>query len=99
MKILPKIVHVAKRIFVNKYLLTLVAFAVWLSFFDANSLLLRLKVAQQNAALAKEISYYRQALETDQAQIDKLSTTEALETFARENYLMKKPNEEIFIFR
>ena len=50
------------------------------------------------ADLQKEIAFYKQNIATDQAKLEALnSSLENLETFAREEYLMHKPNEEIFI--
>lgn len=95
-----RVIGYIRRIFLNKYLLVLSFFAVWITFFDANSLIKRFSLAQSNAKTEKEILYYRTTLEADQAQIDKLkNNTEELEHFARETYLMKKPSEEVYIIK
>jgi cell division protein FtsB len=48
--------------------------------------------------LEKEIRYYRKQIETDQKKINDLrSNREWLERYAREEYLMKKENEDVFI--
>ena len=67
-------------------------------FFDDNSLISRAKSRTEIANLEKEIKFYRQNIESDKAKIDALnSSLENLEKFAREEYLMKNENEEIFI--
>lgn len=82
----------------NKYAITLLAFVVYIVFFDSNSLISRAKSQTEISNLEKEIKFYRQHIETDQAKIDALnSSLENLEKFAREEYLMKNENEEIFI--
>jgi cell division protein FtsB len=48
--------------------------------------------------LLLEKEYYQQKIEEDRRRIDELKTnTENLEKFAREQYLMKKDNEDIFV--
>lgn len=88
------------RILKNKYLITLVVFVVYILFFDQNSLIKRAQAARDISDLKKEIQYYRSAIMTDKAKIDALnSSLENLETFAREEYLMKRADEEIFIIK
>ncbi|BAX79440.1 hypothetical protein ALGA_1054 [Labilibaculum antarcticum] len=49
-------------------------------------------------SLEKEKAYFIEKIETDKNRIDELKTNrENLEKFAREQYLMKKDNEDIFI--
>ncbi len=82
----------------NKYVITIFAFLVYIIFVDENSLIERYKAKLEIDNLRKEIKFYQQNLEADKAKIDMLnSSLENLETFAREEYLMKKKNEEIFI--
>jgi cell division protein FtsB len=46
----------------------------------------------------KEKEYYLQKIENDRKRLNELRTNnENLEKFAREQYLMKKPDEEIFV--
>lgn len=48
--------------------------------------------------LTKEQEYYIEKIKVDQQRLKELQTNnENLEKFAREQYLMKKPNEEIFV--
>ena len=87
-----------KLLLTNKYIVTLLAFGVYITFFDGNSLIDRMHTRRKIADLQKEIAFYKQNIATDQAKLEALnSSLENLETFAREEYLMHKPNEEIFI--
>ena len=50
--------------------------------------------------LKKEIKFYQDAIKNDHTKIKAInSSLDNLETFAREEYLMKRENEEIFIIK
>lgn len=83
----------------HKYLITIVAFLVMIVFLDENSLIQRAKHKQEISTLNSEIIKYRKQFEEDTRRLKELENNpEALEKIAREMYLMKKPNEDIFIF-
>ena len=83
----------------HKYLITIVAFLVIIVFLDENSLIQRAKHQQEINTLNSEIEKYRKQFEEDTEKLKELtSNPEAMEKIAREKYLMKKPNEDIFIF-
>ena len=82
----------------NKYVLTAIIFFIWLLIFDQNNLLERRKVNHEYKELIEEREYYLNKIEEDRKRIEELKTDdENLEKFAREQYLMKKENEDIFI--
>jgi cell division protein FtsB len=82
----------------NKFILTALIFFLWLLLFDQNNLSERRKSAAEYAQLLKEKEYYLQKISEDRKRITELKTnTDNLEKFAREQYLMKKDNEDIFI--
>ncbi len=84
----------------NKYVLTSLVFFVWLLFFDQNNLLERKKYVKEYKQLLKDREYYLEKIEEDKRRLKELQTNdENLEKFAREQYLMKKDNEEIFVIR
>ena len=83
----------------HKYLITIVAFLVMIVFLDENSLIQRAKHKREISTLNSEINRYRKQYEEDTRKLKELmNNPEALEKIAREKYLMKKPNEDIFIF-
>ena len=83
----------------HKYLITLVVFGVIIVFLDENSLIQRAKHKEEINTLNHEITKYRKQFEEDTRKLKELTNNpEALEKIAREKYLMKKPNEDIFIF-
>ena len=72
----------------NKYTITLLIFLVWLAFFDRGKI----------ATLKKEKAYYQNKIEEDNRKMKELlSNKDNLEKFAREQYLMKNKNEDIFV--
>lgn len=77
---------------------TLVILSAMLFLFSDSSLLKRMKYENEIRDLKTQIEYYREQTETDKVKLHELqSSTENLEKFARENYLMKRENEEVFI--
>ncbi len=86
------------RLLKNKYILSLLIFLLWLLFFDQNNLLERRKLNNEYDQMLQEREYYLNKIEEDRKRIRELKTdNENLEKFAREQYLMKKDNEDIFI--
>jgi len=82
----------------NKYILTALLFFLWLLFFDQNNLAERRKTTNEYNQLIEERDYYLKKIEEDRKRINELKTdADNLEKFAREQYLMKKDNEDIFI--
>jgi len=82
----------------NKYSLTFIIFFVWVIFFDSNNLYNRIKNLNRVHTLEKEIIFYNEKIKNDRVQLEELKSNPAnLEKFARENFLMKKDNEDIFI--
>lgn len=82
----------------NKYLLTLIGLAVWVIFFDKNDLNTQLELRQKVKQLEKEKDYFSQEISVINNEVRELTTNpETLEKFAREKYLMKRDNEDIFV--
>jgi cell division protein FtsB len=82
----------------NKYLLVLVAVLIWFMFFDQNNLIQQYRYSRQLKDFRAEKEYYLQEIARDSVDLDKLKNNpEELERYAREKYLMKRENEDIFI--
>jgi cell division protein FtsB len=82
----------------NRYLIATVMFAVWLIFFDNNNLIERFRDIAALKQLKRDREYFTNRIEEDTRKLNELKTSnENLEKFAREEYLMKKDNEDIFI--
>lgn len=82
----------------NRYALTAGIFIVWITFFDQNNLITQVQYRMELSKLEEEKSFYQEELKVIQADLEELeSNPESLEKFAREKYLMKKDNEELFV--
>ena len=81
----------------NIFVLILVPFLIWMFFVDDNSYLVHRKLDNEINDLQSTISFYKKKIAEDKAIIKKLQDSLQLERFAREKYLMKKDNEDIYI--
>ena len=96
---MSKLLTVWNHISRHKYLITILAFLVMIIFVDENSLVQRAQHKREIRTLNNEIAKYKKQYEEDTRKLKELmNNPEALEKIAREKYLMKKPNEDIFIF-
>lgn len=86
------------RPFISKYLIALVAFVVWIVFFDDNNLRQHQKNLLELAQLEEQVAFYKQKIEADKRKLYELQTNdENLEKFAREQFFMKKADEDIYV--
>jgi len=84
--------------YLNKYIITVVVFIVFIVFIDENNVIKRVEYQLKAKGLRKEIRHYQDLRDKSVRKLNKLHSSNAeLERIAREEYLMKKPNEEIFI--
>ncbi|MEX2597388.1 MAG: septum formation initiator family protein [Salibacteraceae bacterium] len=87
------------RIFRNRYAITIIAFGVWMLFFDQNNLINQIELKAELYQLKSDKEYYQSEIATIKEDLKELlSDDEKLEKFAREKYFMKKENEDIFLF-
>ena len=67
-------------------------------FFDKNDLFSQYQYHQQVSKLKQERDFYKSETDKVTKDLDELtSNPEKLEKFAREKYLMKKDNEDVFV--
>jgi len=93
-----KIIEKIPPVFRNKYLLTIIIFLVWLILFDSNNLVARYKELKELRKLKADREYYIKRIEEDKKKLHDLKTdNNNLEKFAREQYRMKKPDEDLYI--
>ncbi len=88
-----------KTIFIkNKFLLTGAIFFIWVSLFSANSFYGRKKLIEKKNRLEQQKAIYVEKIKRDSSKLRLLKTnSDNLEKFARENHLMSKKNEEVFV--
>jgi len=87
-----------KPLISNKFFLATAVFIVWIGVFDQNSLIDRYRLSSRIGQLEKQKQHYIKEIEQNNRKMDELqSNSKNLEKFAREEYLMKKDNEVIFV--
>ena len=84
----------------NKYLIAIVLFIVWITFFDNFNLIKQSKIKKNIKQLEENKKFYIQEITKDSAEYyDLLNDAEKREKFAREKFLMKKEDEDVYIIR
>jgi cell division protein FtsB len=82
----------------NKYITASLLFFVWICFFDRNDLISEMKLVFKINKLKVERTYYQKQTDLARENLKELQTNpENLEKFAREKYLMKKDNEDVYV--
>src|SRR5688572_30475821 len=82
----------------NKYIIVSAFFFIWMLFVDRNDFIAQSQQVHKLNSLKKEKTYYQEEILKTQQDLTELTTDpEHLEKFAREKYLMKKDNEDIFV--
>jgi cell division protein DivIC len=83
----------------NRYVITILAFLLWMAIFDENNFVAQYKTRQKLKDLEKDKKYYTTEIANNKENLNELmSSMDNLEKFAREKYLMKRDNEDIFVF-
>lgn len=88
------------RIFkhVTLFQLLLIGLLIYIVFIDENSYMQRIKYNHELKDLKEQITDLTDEIEQCKYKLNELQSNENnLEQFAREQYLMKRPNEDIFI--
>ena len=81
----------------NIYLLVSVFFIVWMMFFDTNSFRILWSLESKIDDLEQQKKELIRQIDEDRFIIQKLSDSIELEKFGREQYYLKKADEDIFI--
>ena len=84
----------------NKYLILLLLFIFWIVFLDDYNLINQNKMKNNVDDLKEQKEFYISEIKSDSTELSNLKNdSEEQEKFAREKFLMKKENEDIFIIR
>jgi cell division protein DivIC len=85
-------------ILLNKYVLVLIFFVVWMLFFDQRDFFQQQEKRAELNKLEQKKAYYQQEIQKTKKELGDLQNSPAaVEKFARERYLMKKDGEDIFV--
>ena len=83
---------------VNKYWIAVIIFVILMFFIGDSTILRRIAYDKQIRQLRSEIDYYTKEKEQNLEKLNAIkSSDESLEKYAREQYQMTKPDEELFI--
>jgi cell division protein DivIC len=84
----------------NKFLLASAAFIVWTLFFDRNDVFTQMERRSELNELKQSKAYFeKQIAENRKFSKDLQFNASAIEKYAREKYLMKRDNEDLFIIQ
>ncbi len=82
----------------NFYFLFTLFFVIWMVFIDSNDILTQFKLKAKLNELERQKEFYLERKEKIQADRQELmGNNELLEKFARERYLMKRKNEDLYV--
>tara|TARA_B000000532_G_C18595047_1_gene288780 strand:- start:159 stop:476 length:318 start_codon:yes stop_codon:yes gene_type:complete len=95
-KIFLKLKVLIKKSFF-KYLVISISFLIWMTFLDTNSLLIHAELNREIKKLKNKRDALNKEILDDKSLIEKLNNIDSLEHYAREEYNLKKENEDIFI--
>lgn len=79
------------------YLAILFFFIIWMTFFDANSILTHHELNKEREKLNKQKQFLKREIEKDKKELQSLYTEEGKEKLGREIYYLKHDGEEVFI--
>lgn len=93
-----KILNTALLIAKNKYFIATGCFVIWMLFFDPKDVSLILSRRDKLKELQKSEHHLNQQIAETRNELNLLKTNaETIEKYAREKYLMKKDNEDLFL--
>lgn len=82
----------------NKFVIALVAFVVWVLFFDRNDVFTQWERKSELNRLVTSKEYYQAEIASIKKELQDLDNDPAiLEKIAREKFFLKKANEDVFI--
>lgn len=87
------------RILTNKFLLTGIAFAMWMIYFDQNNWSAQDERKEQIREIDRNIAYLNAEITRMEQDYHNTTTNpERLEQYAREKYKMKRDSEDLYVF-
>ena len=82
----------------NKYFISVAGFIVWMLFFDPRDVFTQWQHTRELKELQASKAWYQKEIAKESAEAEQLKTNPAtIEKYAREKYLMKRENEDLFL--
>lgn len=79
------------------YILFLIVFLDWIFFYDRNSFSNSFGLDNEIERLQKQRDFLKKEIEKDRQSLENLKSLSGKEKFGRENYYLKRDNEDIYI--
>ena len=90
----------AQKLWRNKYLVATILFLTFIIFLDENSIVSHNRNKRRLKELTEQKETYRAQIKSDKQKLEDLNSgPENLEKFAREQFYMSRPNEDVFIVK
>ena len=86
-----------RKVLINKYAITLYVFAVLFLFMGNHSAVQYIKRAKKMRAVEQQLDQTNRDIQEAQSVMQILDNVDSLEQFAREEYHMHAPNEDVYI--
>ncbi len=84
----------------NRYVVVSVVFFIFITFIDSFNILDRLSLQKELRNAQSDLDYYQSEIQEVTRQLDELMQDDRrAEKFARERYLMKHSNEDVFVIQ
>lgn len=84
----------------NKYFVAIAVFAAIMLFFDKNDIFTQMGRKKQLRELEESREYYSDQISSERKELEQLKSNPGiLEKFAREKYLMKRDNEDLYLIQ
>ena len=100
MEKIKKIIEALPKPIRNKYIITSILFLLWILFLDDYNLINQKRMQEKVNELVKQKEFYNSEIKSDSTELSELKNNpKQQERFAREKFLMKKENEDVFIIR
>ncbi|MCM1530981.1 MAG: septum formation initiator family protein [Bacteroides sp.] len=83
----------------RNYVIVTVLFLLWIFFLSPNTVQNQVRTKRELRDLRRRKEFYQKEIERNEQTIQRFKTDlDFVETYGRETYLMKKDNEDIFLF-
>ena len=97
---MKKVLFSIWKVIRNKYVAATLIFLLFFFFLGENNVLVTHQLKRDVASLNKEIDMLEHDIKQDSAEAESLfGNMDALETYGREHYYMKRDNEDIYIIK
>jgi cell division protein FtsB len=84
--------------YLNRYVITALVAAVWMLFLDRYDAVSQYKMMAEVSKLESDVAFYEKEIErVNRERLMFRENALEVEKFAREHYLMKKDNEDLFV--